>query len=76
MRFESHLVHRGNVEVSFMLSSKCVLAGTALALLSLGACTVNTAPPAASVAPPPSSVVVQQPAPPPSGTVVVQPRPY
>lgn len=58
-----------------MRFSKGALAGTALALLSLGACTVNT-PPTASVAPPPSPVVVQQPASPPPGTVVVQPRGY
>ena len=53
------------------------LIGAAIALLSLAACSVNTAPPAATIAAPaPPAPVVVQPAPPSSGTVVVQPRTY
>ena len=59
-----------------MGSSPRVLIGAALALLPLGACTVNT-PPAVMAAPPPPPVVVQQPAVQPApGTVVVQPNGY
>ncbi len=53
------------------LKMKAALALGATALLGLGACSINTAPPAAQ----PTPVVVQQPtvAPPP-GTVVVMPK--
>ena len=59
------------------LKSRVVAAvGAIITLFSLGACSVNTAPPAATIAAPaaPPPVVVQQP--PAAGSVVVQPRAY
>ena len=58
--------------------SKIVYVATAVvSLAALGACSVNTAPPAATVAPTPSTTVVTPPAPiaTPGSTVVV-PRAY
>jgi hypothetical protein len=59
-----------------MRFTSCVLASTAaIGLISLAACTLNTAPPVVAAPSSPPPVVVQQP-PPSGGAVVVQPRSY
>jgi hypothetical protein len=54
------------------LMSRAIAAAAAIGMLSLAACTLNTAPPVVAQ---PAPVVVQ-PTQPSSGTVVVQPRAY
>ena len=57
------------------LMSRAFAAAAAIGMLSLAACTVNTAPPVVAAPAQPAPVVVQ-PTQPSSGTVVVQPRAY
>jgi len=62
-------------EETMGLMSRTIAASAGICLLSLAACSVNTAPPTVAAPAQPTPVVVQPP--PPSGSaVVVQPRPY